>query len=152
RPSEPEADAGDPAMLAGFMACGFDEIGGVAETARPDVANVGREARAEFVAQTQAETGVTQALAEAVVFVVAAVEVGFQLRLQDEAVREQDFVFAFHASSQAAGGADVAGGFELELVRRQALHADRRPVARRAAAARIVAQADRAVPPWSGGV
>src|SRR5690606_10132186 len=50
------------------------------------------------------------------------------------------------------GGADVAGGFELELVRRQALHADRRPVARRAAAARIVAQADRAVPPWSGGV
>src|SRR3546814_6401582 len=88
-PSEPEADAGHPRMLAGIAAGGFDEIGRVAEATRPDVADVGREAAAELVAQAQAEAGIAQALADVVLVVVAAVEVGLKLRLQDQPVGKQ---------------------------------------------------------------
>src|SRR3546814_21051056 len=63
-PSEPEADAGHPRMLAGIAAGGFDEIGRVAEATRPDVADVGREAGADLVAQAPAEAGIAQALAD----------------------------------------------------------------------------------------
>src|SRR5690606_697745 len=128
----------------------FDEIRGAPESARPDVADVGREAAAELVAQAQAEPGVAEALADVVFAVVAAVEVGLQLRLQDQPVGQQQLVLAFEAGGQAAGAADVSGGLDLELVRRKALHADRGPVAGRAAG--VVAQADGAVPPWPGGV
>src|SRR5690606_26114409 len=138
-------------MLAGFPAGGFDEIRGAPESARPDVADVGREAAAELVAQAQAEPGVAEALADVVFAVVAAVEVGLQLRLQDQPVAQQQLVLAFEAGGQAAGAADVSGGLDLELVRRKALHADRGPVAGRAAAG-VVAQADGAVPPRPGGV
>src|SRR3546814_8386436 len=112
-------------MLAGIAAGGFDEIGRVAEATRPDVADVGREAAAELAAQAQAEAGIAQALADVVLVVVAAVEVGLKLRLQDQPVGQQYLVFAFEPGGQASGGADVASGLDLELVGHQSLHADR---------------------------
>src|SRR3546814_1668139 len=103
-----------------------------------------REAAAELVAQAQAEAGIAQALADVVLVVVAAVEVGLKLRLQDQPVGQQYLVFAFEPGGQASGGADVASGPDLELVGRQSLHADRGPVAVAAGGIRVVAQADRA--------
>src|SRR3546814_17095485 len=96
-------------MLAGIAAGGFDEIGRVAEATRPDVADVGREAAAELVAQAQAEAGIAKALADVVLVVVAAVEVGLKLRLQDQPVGKQDLVFGFEHGGPASGG-DGAGG------------------------------------------
>src|SRR3546814_9367878 len=58
----------------------------------------------------------------------------------------------FEPGGQASGGADVAGGLDLELVGRQSLHADRGPVAVAAGGIRVVAQADRAIPPRPGGM
>src|SRR3546814_1981459 len=49
-------------------------------------------------------------------------------------------------------GADVAGGLDLELVGRQSLHADRDLVAVAAGGIRVVAPADRAIPPRPGGM
>src|SRR3546814_5998174 len=139
-------------MLAGIASGGCAEDGRVAEAARPYVADVGREAAAELVAQAQAEAGITQALADVVLVVVAAVEVGLKLRLQDQPVGQQYLVFAFEPGGQASGGADVASGLDLELVGRQSLHADRGPVAVAAGGIRVVAQAARAIPPRPGGM
>src|SRR5690606_38447727 len=53
---------------------------------------------------------------------------------------------------QAPGRANVAGGLDLELVGRQSLHADRGPVTVAAGGIRVMAKADRAIPPGAGGV
>src|SRR3546814_20406105 len=87
-----------------------------------------------------------------VFFVVAAVEVGFELRLQDQPVGQQDLVFAFEPGGQASGGADIAGGLDLELVGRQSLHADSGPVAVAAGSIRVWTPADRGRPHRPGGL
>ena len=56
-------------MFAGIAARGFHEIGGAAEPSRPDVPDIRRETTAELVSQAQAEAGVAQALADAVLVV-----------------------------------------------------------------------------------
>src|SRR3546814_15534520 len=104
------------------------------------------------VCSSDLEAGIAQALADVVLVVVAAVGVGLKLRLQDQPVGQQYLVFAFEPGGQASGGADVASGLDLELVGRQSLHADRGPVAVAAGGIRVVAQADRAIPPRPGGM
>src|SRR3546814_14663045 len=70
-PSEPEADAGNPRMLAVISAGGLDEIRIIAEATRPDGADEGREEAAGGIAKAAVRAGVDQAVVDVVVRVIA---------------------------------------------------------------------------------
>jgi len=53
------------------------------------------------------------------------------LRLQDEALREQNVVGGLELGGEMALAADKASDLEVEEVRRKALNAERRPIPRR---------------------
>ena len=103
------------------------------------MAHIGREARADLVAQAQAELGVTRgpcrcgcghrpgcrSSLRASVAVSSGWSAGSRIRLRILAAKP-------------TGSTDVTGRLEFELVRRQPLHADRSPVAARAAIAEVV--------------
>ena len=111
-----------------------------------DHAHIGREATAELVAQPQSGLERAQARTDAALLVLTAVELELDQWLQDQAIGQQHVVLGFHIGRDAAGGADIGGGLNLELVRRQALQADREPVLR-TAGFEVVLGADHHVPP-----
>src|SRR5699024_7834915 len=125
--SEPQSQTRHPLPVGGRFSVCPRVVGAGTEAARPGDAHVWRETTPDFIAQAQAEFQVGQAAADAARRVVLAVEVGFQLGLEDQALGEQQFVAHAQACGGAAGRAGVSGRLDLEPVRRQALDAEGGP-------------------------
>ena len=117
-------------MLGRALAIGTSEVGGVVQRPLPDEADIGREFPRDLVAQPSAQLDVAEAAAELTVGRALGIEVGFDLRGQDEAIGEADLVGALGASAEAAVVADVAGQLDIEPVGRQALDAGGEPSGR----------------------
>src|SRR5690242_1042283 len=149
--SEPDTQAGDELPVEHGAAGRSCEVGGGTEALRELHAHIRCELPTDLVAQPQAELYVSEAAAEPAGRIAAAVEVGFQLRLQDQPLSEAQVVAGAQARRTASGGAQIERGLHVEPVWRQALHAGRQPVARRAVA-KVMAHAQRGVPIGRYGV
>ena len=125
---EPEPDAGHRGDRASFATAGTGEACSISKPARPRQAHAWRELAPHFIAQPQAIFEVGQAGAGRMLWVAFAVKVCAQLRLEDQALREQDFIAYVEAGRDCASGTLVSGGLGLEPIRRQPLHAKRQPV------------------------
>ncbi|EOQ79655.1 hypothetical protein K652_15507 [Pseudomonas aeruginosa VRFPA02] len=149
--SEPHADTGDEARLVVVLALGAGQVGAVAVGAVPGHPDVGRELATDLVAQAQAQLAIGKARTDAAGGIVPAVQVDLGAGLEDQPVGQQDVVLALQAQRALAVLAEEGGDFRLEVVERQALHAERRPGLRRAGL-EILAHAGDQVPPGTDGV
>ena len=98
----------------------------------PGHPDVGRELATDLVAQAQAQLAIGKARTDAAGGIVPAVQVDLGVGLEDQPVGQQDVVLALQAQRALAVLAEEGGDFRLEVVERQALHAERRPGLRRA--------------------
>jgi len=108
-----------------------DKIRRLAKFPLIDDANVGRELPAEFVAQPQAGIDVGKSGAGQTRRVRFAVNIEFDLRLQDQPLGDQKIVGALELGGEMALAANEAGQFQIKKIRGETLNAKRGPVARR---------------------
>src|SRR6516162_3214166 len=130
-PSEPSANAEHEAHVARALARLPRKIRRLSEFSLIDDAEIGGECTAELVAQPEAGIDIGKPGADQAGRVRLAVEVQFDLRLQDKPLREQEVVGGLQLASEMAFAADKAGNLEIEEIRREALNAEGGPVARR---------------------
>ncbi len=142
---------GDHVGGVAALACRLGVVTGAPEAPAPLHADVGRELARDVIAQAQPGGGVGQAAADAARRIVLAVGVELELRLQHHALGQQQFIAGAQAQGAASLVAQVAGGLDVEPVRRQALHAEGQPVAVGASAV-VVANAELRVPVGRDGV
>src|SRR5215472_4742327 len=127
---KPDPDAEREAYVAGALARPTREARGLAKFALIDDADIRREFSAEFVAQAQAGIDVRKAGADQARRVRLTVEVHFDLRLQDQPLREQQVVGGLELGRQMALAAHETGYFQIEEVRGKTLDAQSGPIAR----------------------
>src|SRR3990172_7684764 len=143
--SEPETHAGNPACFGSLFAGGAREIRALAELARPLDTDIGRDLARDFIAQTQAGRAIRQAAADIPRLVASAVPVDLHTRLQDEPLREQEFVLHPQAQRGSSVVAHVGGRIDFEPVGCEALNTEGQPPALRSDPA-VVAHAQLRVP------
>src|SRR5574337_391498 len=150
-PSKPDAETGNELLVEYGLPLGTRVVGGGADTTHPVDTHVRRELAPDLVAQSQAELHIGQPAADAASRIVLAIQVEFQLWLQNQPLREQHLVVGTKAGRGAARGADVAGRLHVEPVRCEPLHAKCYPVAARTRA-EIVTDTKLAAPGGGDGV
>jgi hypothetical protein len=91
-----------------------DKIRRLAKFPLVDDAHVGRELPAEFVAQTQAGIDVGKSRADQTRRVRLAVNVEFDLRLQDQSLGDQKIVGALELGGEMTLAANEAGQFQIK--------------------------------------
>src|SRR6516225_10172053 len=128
---KPDPDTERDADIAGAFARLPREARRLAEFPLIDDADIGREFPAELVAQAQAGIDVGKTGADQPCRIGLTVDIELHLRLQDEALREQNVVGGLELGGEMALAADKASDLEVEEVRGKALNAERRPIPRR---------------------
>ena len=123
------------------------QVGGVAEGAVVFYAEVGRELAGDLVAQAGAELDGRQSGADTCQRIRLAIGIRLRPPLQNQAIGQQRVVFGLGSQRRASALANIGGGRYLELVRREALHAERCPGSRWPFA-HILAYARQNIPPW----
>src|SRR3972149_1368500 len=143
--SEPETHAGNPACFGSLLAGGAREIRALAELARPLATNMGPDLARHFKAQPQAGRAIGEAAADIPRLVASAIYVDLDTRLQDELLREQEFVFRPQTQRGSSVVAHVGGRIDFEPVGCEALNTEGQPPAVRSDPA-VVAHAQLRVP------
>src|SRR6267142_3234351 len=150
-PLKPRAQARNELHIA-RVAAGFPQaVCGCAETARPNDSDVGRKLPPHFVTKTQADLEIGQAGAQLTRGVCFAVQIGFAFRLQDQPLREEQFVFRLEPHGRAPLLTDIKRRLGVEPIRRETLDTDRRPGPRRPCA-EILASPGLYTPPTREGM
>jgi hypothetical protein len=115
----PKANAEDETGMVRIAAFLTSEGGGLTERSRVRDSDIGREFSADFVTDAQTSIDLRKARADSAARVVLAVEVHFDLRLRDQAVRDQQIVRTFDPADEKTSVAEVEGGRKFEEVRRR---------------------------------
>src|SRR5690606_29347236 len=91
---------------------------------RPDDPDVRRDLPPDLVAQTQPGLARAEACGDAALRIVPAVEIELQVRLEDQAIGQQQLVLRLDPERRAAGLADVRRCLDVEPVRCEPLDAN----------------------------
>src|SRR5687768_9012875 len=118
---EPESHACDQSRTARRFALGLRTIGRLPVFPVPRYADVRRELAPQLVPKTDAGVGRAQPGADAALGIVLPEQLHLDERLEDQPVREEQLVLDLDTRLRAPRSTHVAGGFDLEPVRRQPL-------------------------------
>jgi len=84
--------------------------------------------------------------------IALAIEVGFDARLQDQPLGQQQLVFAGQTQCRASTIAHIGGGLDIEPVWSQTLHAEGHPVACGSAETRVIPHTELGIPERCDGM
>src|SRR5690606_34240612 len=122
--SIPKPQAGNDTPFLEGLTAGTQQVSASPVAAGPSQADIGRELPANLVAQAQGKVQLAQSTANAKLRHGIKVVVQFQARLQNQTLREQQFVLHFKSRREIALLTDKRCQVGLEPVRRQTLDAE----------------------------